>query len=66
MRREVIRIVDLPSEYSGTNTADLYWHGAGFDEGLYNKTGIYAVNKLPGMIELSQKVKNCFLILFLN
>ena len=39
------------------NVADMYWHGAGFDEGLYNKPGVYAVNKLPGMVQLSQKVK---------
>ena len=42
--------------FTGNHTADLYWHGAGFDEGLYNKPGVYAVNKLPGMVELTQKV----------
>lgn len=45
---------DLPS-ISG-ECADLYWHGLGFDESVYSKPGVYAVNKLPGMFEISQKV----------
>ncbi|XP_076807145.1 uncharacterized protein LOC143450469 isoform X1 [Clavelina lepadiformis] len=36
--------------------ADIYWHGIGYNEALYNKPGVYAVNKLPGMAELSQKI----------
>ncbi|XP_078486450.1 tubulin polyglutamylase TTLL11-like [Ciona intestinalis] len=35
---------------------DIYWVGLGFDEQVYSKPGVYAVNKLPGMVELVQKV----------
>ena len=47
----------LPMHYISGLSCDIIWHGRGFEQSLYNKAGIYGVNKLPGMVTLTTKVK---------
>ena len=47
----------LPLHNISGQSCDVIWHGRGFEQSLYSKAGIYGVNKLPGMVTLTTKVK---------